>query len=117
MLNPTQFSGGPNPGTLLIKGIDKALSMAEDRNRRNRRNRYQRFGAIDTAKIHQQHNERAIKPVTLHEEPQMETATPTSQTESSDMATHPWTGEKVPRVPIKRSKYKATPPGTKPKKK
>jgi hypothetical protein len=43
------------------------------------------------------------------------TSEPTS--EESPMSTHPITGEQVPTVPVKRSKYKQTAPGTKPKRK
>jgi hypothetical protein len=43
--------------------------------------------------------------------------TPTPISEESPMSTHPITGEQVPTVPVKRSKYKKTAPGTKPKRK
>jgi hypothetical protein len=43
------------------------------------------------------------------------TPTPESLSEESPMSTHPITGEQVPTVPVKRSKYKKTAPGTKPK--
>lgn len=60
------------------------------------------------------------KPVAQHEEPQMTSATvqpiktmqPTAPT-----ATHPITGEKVAKVPVKPRGKKPTAPGTKPKKK
>jgi hypothetical protein len=42
----------------------------------------------------------------------MTTATTEKITPTS---THPITGESVPTVPVKRSKYKKTAPGTKPK--
>jgi hypothetical protein len=43
--------------------------------------------------------------------------TPELTSEESPMSTHPITGEQVPTVPVKRSKYKKTAPGTKPKRK
>lgn len=43
------------------------------------------------------------------------TPTPEPTSEESPMSTHPITGEQVPTVPVKRSKYKKTAPGTKPK--
>lgn len=44
-----------------------------------------------------------------------ETTTPEPISEETPMSTHPITGEQVPTVPVKRSKYKQTAPGTKPK--
>ena len=45
------------------------------------------------------------------------TPIPEPLSEESHMSTHPITGEQVPTVPVKRSNYKKTAPGTKPKRK
>ena len=110
MLNSSQFSGGPNPGLLAIGGIEKGLDSLEKHVRNKQRlQRYQRYkqrsGAYADATTLQQHTESNLP--TTDKEPKMA---------KEDMATHPITGEKVPRVPVKRSNYKPTPPGTKPKK-
>jgi hypothetical protein len=98
----SQFSGGPNPGIVAINAIDKGLGMlANQQKRKMRRLRQTRSinPAQEEAETLQQHME----------DNTMSKPTPTS--------THPITGETVPTVPIKRSKYKQTAPGTKPKKK
>ena len=45
------------------------------------------------------------------------TGAPMPGTLKTKTAIHPITGERVPRTPVKRSGYKQTAPGTKPKKK
>lgn len=98
----SQFSGGPNPGVAAIKAIDTGLNMyANQQKRKIRRAKYMKpvNPAQQEAETLQQHSEETHVP------------------KPTPMSTHPITGESVPTVPIKRSKYKQTAPGTKPKKK
>jgi hypothetical protein len=95
----SQFSGGPNPGIMAIQAIDKGLGIIGAREKRNMRIRRPVTPIQQDAEAIQQHTE----------ETTMAKPTPTS--------IHPITGESVPTVPVKRSKYKPTAPGTKPKKK
>lgn len=103
-----QFSGGPNPGLVAIAAIDKGLSAYEKhkRNKAKLDRLKQRNAALAEATVHHEHIESTINEVT--NQPKME---------NKPMSTHPITGEQVPTVPVKRSNYKKTPPGTKPKKK
>lgn len=112
MLNSSQFSGGPNPALMVVGALQAGLKTAESitekraklkrlEERVNRRKQVMTPATpYDEAMTQQEHTEKTITPI-----------------KEQEMATHPWTGEKVPRTPVKRSNYKKTPPGTKPKKK
>jgi len=65
----------------------------------------------------QQHFEDSVEKAQGPFDQAPETTTPEPISEETLMSTHPITGEQVPTVPVKRSKYKQTAPGTKPKRK
>lgn len=113
-MNLSQFSGGPNPGVAVVNAVNQGIGFMKDRNRQKLKNAalQEALSAhnVQHQQVHEYLNSQDSFTIIPKEEPTMANT-------SSQTATHPITGQQVPRVPIKSKNPKPTPPGVKPKKK